>query len=327
MKRVRCSALVCITSICLSFVFLTQSGLAAEKYPTRPIEIVCAFQPGGAADMTNRVWAKYLEKYLGVSLMLVNKPGGGGVIGVTYLAKGSPDGYRIANFSDHMLTAIILGNATYTLDDLRIVAQVNLIANTVAVRGDAPWKTYQEFVEYAKKNPGVKYGHQGLGSSAHLRMENLNRVAQLKMVGVPFKGDGETVPALLGKHVPVAVIGAGAAKPQADAGKLRILFSFEPPEDVGLDSSIPYFSAVYGKSTPDIDIPTYLVVPKKTPEHIVQILKKAAEKMAKDPDFIKENQKWFMRVNYIDGEVASKQLIPAKINRLRALYKEVGMLK
>lgn len=327
MKGVKFGALVSLVCICLWFVALVQSCWAAEKYPRRPVEIVCAFQPGGAADVTNRTFAKYLEKYLGVSLMPQNKPGGGGVIGVTYLAKGPVDGYRIANFSDHMFSAIVLGNATYTLDDLRIVAMVTLVANTISVSADAPWKTYQEFVDYAKKNPGMKYGHQGLGSSAHLRMENLNKVAQLKMIGVPFKGDGETVPALLGKHVPVAVIGAAAAKPQADAGKLRILFSFEPPLDVGLAGSIPYFASVYGKNTPDIDIPTYLVVPRKTPEYIVDILKKATEKMAKDPEFIKENQRYFMRVKYVDGDIVSKQIIPAKMERLKALYKEVGMLK
>jgi tripartite-type tricarboxylate transporter receptor subunit TctC len=327
MKEAKCGVLVSVVAICLSIVVFAQSGWAAEKYPKRAVEIVCAFQPGGAADITNRTFAKYLEKYLGVSFMPQNKPGAGGVIGVTYLVKGPADGYRIANFSDHMLTAIVLGNATYTLDDLRIVAMVTLIANTVNVRADAPWKTYQEFVDYAKKNPGLKYGHQGLGSSAHLRMENLNKVAQLKMTGVPFKGDGETVPALLGKHVPVAVISASAAKPQADAGKLRILFSFEPPADVGLPGSIPYFAGVYGKNTPDIDIPTYIVVPKKTPEYVVETLKKAAEKMAKDPEFIKENQKLFMRVKYVDGDTVMKQFIPGKMERLKALYKEVGMLK
>jgi tripartite-type tricarboxylate transporter receptor subunit TctC len=304
-----------------------QAGWAADKYPSRPIEIVCSFQPGGAADVTNRLFAKFLEKNLGVSMIPTNKPGAGGVIGVTYLVNSAPDGYKIANVSDHMVSAIILGQATYTLEDLRVVAQISLVANTISVSADAPWKTFQELVDYATKNPGLKYGHQGIGSSAHIRMENLNKLANLKMIGVPFKGDGETVPALLGKHVPVAVVGAAAAKSQADAGKLRILFSFEPPQEIGLDTSIPYFSKFYGKDTPDIDIPTYIIVPKATPEGVVQVLKSAVEKMANDPEFIKENQKLFFRVHYVDGDVVMKTLLPDKIVRLKALYKEVGMVK
>jgi tripartite-type tricarboxylate transporter receptor subunit TctC len=158
-------------------------------------------------------------------------------------------------------------------------------------------------------------------------MENLNKVGDLKLIGVPYKGDGETIPALLGKHVSLAVIGAAAAKAQADAGKIRILFSFEPPQSVGLDPSIPYFAGVYGKDTPDVGIPTYIVAPKETPEAVVQTLKKAAERMANDPEFVKKNEKLFFRVHYVDGDVVMKRLLPDKMAKLRALYKEVGMVK
>jgi tripartite-type tricarboxylate transporter receptor subunit TctC len=327
MKRNAGKHLFFLVGAVLLVLLIVESLPAADKYPSRPMEIVCAFQPGGAADVTNRLFAKYLEKNLGVSMVPTNKPGAGGVMGVTYLVNSTPDGYKIGNFGDHMVSSIILGQATYAFEDLKVIAQISLVANTICVHPDSPWKTYQELVDYAKKNPGLKYGHQGIGSSAHIRMENLNKVGDLKLIGIPYKGDGETVPALLGKHVPLAVIGAAAAKSQADAGKIRILFSFEPPQAVGLDPSIPYFAGVYGKDTPDVDIPTYIVVPKETPEAIVQTLRKAAEKMASDPEFIKENEKLFFRVHYVDGDVVMKRLLPDKMVRLKALYKEVGMVK
>jgi tripartite-type tricarboxylate transporter receptor subunit TctC len=123
----------------LFLAFVPVEGLwAAEKYPSRPIEIVCAFQPGGAADVTNRLFAKFLEKNLGVSMVPTNKPGAGGVIGVTYLVNSLPDGYKIGNFGDHMVSSIILGQATYTLEDLKVIAQISLVANTICVHPDSP---------------------------------------------------------------------------------------------------------------------------------------------------------------------------------------------
>lgn len=310
------------------FVLISFHPLMAEdKYPSRAMEIVCSFKPGGAADVSNRLIAKYLEKYLGTSISPLNKPGGGGVIGVTYVANGKPDGYIIGNFSDHMITAIILGNASYSLQNLRVVAQVSLVANTIAVRADAPWKAFQDFVDYAKKNPGMNFGHQGIGSSAHIRMENLNKIAGLNLIGVPFKGDGETVPALLGNHIPVAVVGCQAAKAQADAGNMRILFSFEPPEDIGLDPSIPFFADLYGKNTLDINIPIYLVVSSRVPEEKVRVLAEAAKKMTADPTFIEENKKLYFRTHYVEGEEVMQKLLPQKMERLVTLYKEVGMMK
>ncbi|MGA2108238.1 MAG: tripartite tricarboxylate transporter substrate-binding protein [Syntrophorhabdales bacterium] len=137
-----------------------------------------------------------------------------------------------------------------------------------------------------------------------MRMGNLYKLANLKMIGVPSKGDGETVPALLGNHVPLAVVGAATVKSPADGGKMSTLFSFNPSQEVGLDASIPYFSKVYGKETRDFDLPTYTIVPKVTPEGIVQILKNAEEKMANDPEFIKESRKIFIRST--DGEITCR---------------------
>lgn len=317
-----------LSVLVLSAFVLISAGVAsgAEKYPSRSIQIVCGFAAGGASDMTNRLWARNLEKQLGVSVAPVNKPGGGGVIAVTFVANAPPDGYTLGNFSDHLGTAILLGQATYKLEDLRVVASLSLVANTIVVHPDSPWKTFQELVDYSKKNPGLKYGHQGVGSSINIRMENLNKVAGLGWIGVPLKGDGEIGPAVLGKHIPVGSMSAGAAKPLADAGKLRILFCFEPAVEVGLDPSTPDFAAVFGKAIPDIDIPTYLVVSSKTPEPIVQFLKQTMERVSKDPEFIKDNQGMFMRVRYVDGDVVMKGL-PDKLARIKTIYKEVGMIK
>jgi tripartite-type tricarboxylate transporter receptor subunit TctC len=325
MRTKLCVGLLLAVSV---FSLICAGGIswAADKYPSRPIQITCGFPAGGASDFTNRIWAKYLEKYLGVPVAPINKPGAGGVLGVTYVANAAPDGYIMGNFSDHLGTAILLGQASYKLEDLRIVSAVGLVANTIVVHVDSPWKTFKDFVDHARKNPGVKYGHQGIGSSINIRMENLNKIAKLGLIGVPLKGDGEIMPAILGKHVPVGSMSAGAAKPLADAGKIRILFAFEPPADVGLDPTIPDFIGTFGKDVPDIDIPTYLVVPAKTPNDIVQILKQTMEKISKDPAFRKESMGVFQAVRLVDGETIMKGL-PDKLARIKTIYKEVGMIK
>jgi len=328
MKKILMSGLIGMMVVSVVFQSVTYSALAAEKkYPSRPIEIVCGYPPGGAMDTTMRLWAKYLEKYLGVPIVPVNKPGAGAIIACTYIANAQPDGYTLGSVGDHLIINIISGRAKYSLEDFQYVCLATYIANTVAVVADAPWKTMQEFAEYARKNPGVKYGHPGIGSSAHIRTENLNKHANLRMVSVPLNGDAELVPALLGKHIPIATLSAAAAKAQADAGKVQILMSFDSPKEIGLDPKIPDLQAVFGKSVPDVDIGSYLVVPRKTPEDVVKTLERTMEQITNDPEFRSDFRKVFMKVQFVDGATVMQKLIPEKMSRIQAIAKEAGLAK
>jgi len=263
---------------------------AQEKYPTRPIEIVTTFPPGGVSEMTVRTWGKYMEKILGQPIVNLAKPGGGGVIGMQYVVNSKPDGYTTLN-AGNIAPTILSGTAPYKFEDLKIVAQVTQNGNVMCVAADAPWKTWQEFVDYAKKNPGVKYGHPGLGIVAYYRAENLNRQLGLKMVSLPSQGDAESVARLLGHHIPIANVASAIAKPQIEAGKLRALMSFEPAKEFGLPASVPDLLQLYGKDFPDIPVGVYLYAPAKTPDYIVQILEKTFEQMSKNPEFIADCQK------------------------------------
>jgi tripartite-type tricarboxylate transporter receptor subunit TctC len=291
-------SIACIASV-LGFLGEVR---AQEKYPTRPIEIVTTFPPGGVSEITVRTWGKYMEKILGQPIVNLSKPGGGGVIGITYAANVRPDGYTTLNSSD-IFPPILAGTATYKLEDLRIIAQVMTNGNVMCVAADAPWKTWQEFVDYAKKNPGVKYGHPGLSVFAYFRTENLNRQLGLKMVGLPSQGDAESVARLLGKHIVIANLSTATAKPQIEAGKLRPLLMFDPPKEFGYDPSIPYLMDLY-KDFPDIKVSVYLLAPAKTPEYIIQILEKTFEKMSKDPEFIADCRTMNTRSDFIPGKIA-----------------------
>ena len=318
-----------IIFITIVYIFLLASGICAqEKYPTRPIEIINPFAPGGQADLTGRIWAKYLEKYLGNPVVVVNKPGGGAVIGYTYVANARPDGYTLLNSGEFWIP-ILTGTATYKLEDF-LPIQVSRNWNLIFVHSDAPWKTFQEFMDYARKNPGVKYAHSGVGSFEFFRIQSLNRYAKLNMTHVPLNGTGEVVKALLGKHVPVGQLGMGVAKPHLEGGQFRPLFSFDPIMESTLDPKIkfPDFDTVFGKTIPNIESAIYLTAPAKTPKEIIHILEKAVEKMTKDPEFLEDSKtKLAMITEFVPSKIVMEERIPKKMAIVKEVMKEIGTIK
>lgn len=305
------------------------SWAAGGKYPSGSIDIFCGFGPGGPTDLLTRALGKGLEKYLGVTVVPGNKPGGGAMIAANALAGSRPDGYTMAMVTpEHFVVPVLYGRATYSLEDIRVVGQFAKCPVTIAVRADSPWKTFQEFLDYVRKNKGVKYAHPGVGSSTFLRMENLNRFAKMNMIGVPFKSDPEIVSSVLGGHVPAGVSTVTGFKSQTDAGIMRILFTFEPPALTGLDPSTTDLHTVFGDSVRDIDIPYYLVVPGKTPNEIVEVLARALEKVAKDPVFVSDVKKIYLMPDFfLDGKIVMQKNLPERIPRVKEMMEYVGLLK
>ena len=326
-KRTYKGIFVFAVSILFSLVYfsLNNSWAAEKKYPSRPVELVIGYAPGGLADTNARVLAKFLEKYLGVPVVMVYKPGGGAVLYLTYVANASPDGYTIATFQDSLLSALLMGRATFSLEDFCVIAQCNSANDVLGVPIDSQWKTFQEFIDYARRNPGVRMAHPGIGTLSHIRAENLNNVANLKMVFVPLQGDAEVVPAVLGKHIPIGIFGCPAAKAQADAGNLRILFSNDPPAEFGFDPNIPDFLTIFGKR--NIQIAQSLMAPMKTPDEIVQVLERAMEKISKDPEWAIELKKIYSRPAYIDGKTVREKILPEKMDQIKKIFQRSGLIK
>ncbi len=300
---------------------------AEDKYPSRSVDLFCGFVPGGQTDLITRLLGKGLEKYLNVSVIPGNKPGAAGVVAASALVNSPADGYTLAVLGDSSLvTPILLGRANYSRKDLRVIGQFNFVSNVLAVSAESPWKTIQEFMEYARKNPGLTYSHPGVGSSPFVRIEYFNKIADLKMKGVPFKGDTEGVAAVLGKHMPIGVFGHMAARTQADAGKMRILFCFDPP-GLGPDPTIPNIPSVFGKDVPTIGPPSdCLVAPGKTPENIVKILEQTLEKVTKDEDFINNLKKMYVGVQFIDGKTISEKVLEEKALRFKPILQAAGLM-
>lgn len=301
-----------LLSVLFVFICITLSNSwAAVKYPSHYIELYYGFPGGSSIDVQNRLLARFLEKYLGVPVVSVSKPGGGGVVATNALINSRPDGYTIANLTYYIIVdTILLSKGGLTLEDVRIAGQWNVYGTLLCVPLDSQWQSFQELIDFARKNQGVKYAVPGIANSSTIRMKNLNIGANLKMIEVPFKGGAEVVTAVLGKHVPVGIFSVMTGKANADGGKMRILFSFDPPSKFRLDPNIPCLATAFDKSVSDKDIPIigFLVVPRKTPDETVNVIEKALEKVCKDPEFISEMEKIDTLVEFYDSKTATQNL-------------------
>jgi tripartite-type tricarboxylate transporter receptor subunit TctC len=317
-----------VLTILFTLVWVSfNSSWAQEKYPSRPIEIVCLASPGGAADGNTRAVAKALSKLLGVSVVTLNKPGGGGVVAYTYTLNSRPDGYTIGYAGDSIFTNVLLGRATYKTEDIRVVGKFADMNHVLAVPADSPWKTFEEFMNDVRKNPGeITYGCPPGAFAANICMEYFKKVSQVKLKQVVFQGDAQVAPALLGKHVPLGVMSLTGAKPLADAGKLRILFSFYPDAEFGLDPSIADWPTIF-KGVAHYQVVLYLVVPSKTPDEIVKVLEEAMKKFTKDPEFIQDIKKYHNAVSFLDGKTYQEKMLPERMSFMMEILKGTGLMK
>ena len=217
-------------SIVFSLGFLLSIGvqslvLAQDEYPSKPINMLIGYPPGGLSDLTARAVATGAEKVLKQPVIVVNKPGASASLAMALLANAKPDGYTIGNIpSTACVIMPFVEKVSYDplKDFTPIINQFNYAAALV-VRADAPWKNFNEFIQYAKKNPKtVKYGTYGAYGTTTLAMEALGKQLGLQWDTVPFKADAEAVVGLLGGHI-TAAASASMYAPQVRAGQMKIL--------------------------------------------------------------------------------------------------------
>ncbi|HSR09975.1 MAG TPA: tripartite tricarboxylate transporter substrate binding protein [Thermodesulfobacteriota bacterium] len=198
---------------------------AASDFPNKPITIIVGWSAGASEDMRARALAPRLGEVLGQPIVVVNKPGASGTLGLTSTAKSKPDGYTISSGSTSpiLFTPHLQKLEYHPVKDFTYIAGTATQPYGIAVKSDAPWKTMEELLQYVKSNPGkIKYGTPGLGHYCHIYMEVVAKNGNLNWVHVPFKGDQPAITALLGGHVPV-IAGSSALIPHAKSGKLRML--------------------------------------------------------------------------------------------------------
>jgi tripartite-type tricarboxylate transporter receptor subunit TctC len=247
--------------------------------------MIVPFPPGGLADIVGRPVAEALGRELAQPVVIENKSGAGGGIGMAQVAKAPPDGYTIlmalSSYSVLPEADSILGRQQmYAYNALRPVARITADPTVLAVRADAPWKTVQDFIEDARKRPGaINFGSSGNYGTMHVPMEILKQVTNVRMTHIPYTGAGPAVVALLSGQVDAVASGPATVLQHVKAGKLRVLAHWgtsrlETMPDVpslkqaGYDAEYAQWSGLF--------------VPAATPEPIVQRLRAAARAAAND---------------------------------------------
>jgi len=302
------SFILCVTLACLLWVGSSQ----AQDYPKGPVQIVIPFGSGGLTDIFWRSTSEFMASHMKATIILVNKPGGGGVVGTSFVANAKPDGYTLvsANSDPLSMSPVFTPNVPYNPEkDVTYIAKLAAFAFAVSVRSDSPLKTIEDAVSFAKANPKkLKCAVMGIGSTPHIILEVFNRDAKIEIVPIPFDSGGESITNLLGGHTDLCVNSLPSTKPHILAGKARVL-AFCSPKRLQEFPEVPTMTEKgYRKSS--IATGVGLAGPAGLAPAIVSKWEEALDRTMKDPKVIAVIEKLGgVVIDFKTGEGYKKELM------------------
>ena len=288
----------------------------AQSYPNRPIQLIIPNVPGSIMDINARVLSDELGKLLGTQIVVSAKPGGASIFGTDFVAKSKKDGYTLGYISaSGLIYTRITHPETFPYDpdkDLEPLGLHLFVPLTAAVQASSPWKTFDELIDYAKKNPGkLRVSTIGVGAIDHFNLEVMQAMTGAQFTMIPFKGGESVITALLGGHVEVTFDAFGKIIPHVDSGKLRILLvskkmpgypSIPTAAELGYKQGLlSTWFAFYG--------------PAGLPEDVKKTLVTAIEKAVKNPELKAKVDKMGYVVDYKS---------PAELSRLKKEEYEIA---
>lgn len=307
----------------LALTFLMSSVEAEAKFPEKPITYIIAFNPGGESDITARLQESHLQRILGVSVAVTHKTGGGGAVAWSEFQRtAKPDGYTIIGHNIPHIIAQPLQrrDAGYRTDGWEHIMWFHFTPNALLVRNESPFKTLDDFIQYAKKNPGVvTVSGSGSYSANHLDMLRLEKAAGIKLTYVPHTGTGPVVPALLGGHQMAAMNYSMLGVQYSD--KLRVL-AVASDERMDTLPDAPTFKELGY----DIVGGAYrgVAAPKGTPPEIIKVL---ADAFVETNKLIADKQvNLGFVMTYATGKEAD-ELLQRMTKNYEAILKEIGQKK
>ena len=317
-----------MTRTCLAFLSLILSLSAwGQDYPSKPVTMIVPFPPGGVADIVGRPLAAAMEKTLGQPVVVVNRAGAGGAVGMTAAAKSAPDGYTIlttlSSISIFPVSDPLNGKpAPYELKDFAPIALLTADPTVLIVRADGPYKTIKEFVAFAKANPGkINYSSSGVYGTLHVAMEMFANAAGIELFHVPYQGGGPALQALLGGQVQALASGPSPAAAQMRAGKVLALAGWGDKR-VSVLPEVPTFKELGFKDV-EFYIWSGLVVPVGTPDAAQQKLRAAVRAAVAEGAFSGAMQKVGSPVTYLDAP-EFKKFWDADAARLEVALRKIG---
>src|SRR5437868_8722117 len=276
----------------------------AQDYPSKPITMVLPFPPGGVAEIVGRPLASIMEKSLKQPIVLINRPGAGGAVGMGSVAKGPADGYTIlmglSSISIFPVSDRINGKEPpYELKDFAPIALVTADPTVLVVRADGPYKTVKDFVDAAKARPGkINYSSSGVYGTLHVAMEIFANAAGIQLFHVPYQGGGPAVTALLAGQVEASAQGPAAVIGQVKAGKMRALASWGT-QRLKLLPDIPTFKELGYDA--EFYIWSGVFAPAATPAPIINRLREAVKEAANSEEFRGAMEKVQTPLAYLDA--------------------------
>ncbi len=294
MKRIIVLLVVLMTLT--SLVFAQGAAETAEKFPTQPIKLIVPWSAGGGTDAIARALAKSGEKHLGVPVIVENKPGGTGALGLGETIKAAADGYTLAILPVELSFLKDQGIYPFDFSNFTRIMNLNTDPSALTVKADAPWNTLAEFVAYAKANPGkIKIGHSGTGMLWHLAAASLSLNSNTQYVYVPFNGAADAIASVLGKNIDAVTVSGAEVSAQVRAGEMKILAVFgerrmdifpnvPTAKEQGFDVVVNTFRGLGG--------------PVGIPEDRVKILHDGFKAMMEEPEFIELISKMGLGIDY-----------------------------
>ncbi len=286
----------------LAITGLVPAIAAAEDYPSKPITMYIGYNAGGQTDLVGRATAKVMSDQLGVPINVVNKPGAGGVVAAHELQKADPDGYTIMFHSNAVINAEphMMKRVDFKPDDFEYAGMITAFQVGLATHKDAPYDSLEEFVAWAKENPGFAYG--SLSPASRMYMEQIAKKEGLDVNIVPLKGGGEMVSSILGKQVALALSGGINYKYPDEMKMISALTSFRHP-------SAPDVNTIEEDGYPlAMDSRTTLILPKGTPRPVLDKLAEALKAAETDEDFAKIVAAANIPIMYLGVDAANREM-------------------
>jgi tripartite-type tricarboxylate transporter receptor subunit TctC len=310
-------------------VLLLLSSSAWAQFPDRPITMVVPFPPGGVADTVARPVAEAMSRDLKQPVVIENKPGAGGGIGMAHAAKAKPDGYTVL-MSLASLTVLpeadkIFGRTpSYQIDQLKPIARFTADPTVFVVRAEAPWKTLADFIADARANPGkFTYGSSGNYGTMHVPMEMFAGTAGVKLTHVPYTGAGPAIVGLLGGQVDALATGPASIVQQIKGGRVRALAQWGNERLVALPD-VPSLK----ETGNNVEYAQWsgLFVPSGTPDAVVQRLREAARAAANDERVKQVLLSAGSPVQYLDTPEFQKY-VDADAAKMADVVKRIGQVQ